>query len=132
MADRGDATHEPRSGPHAGPGREIPSLHPERPRTFRATVHGTLFERREQALETLNVGDRLMLIPDPPVEEDPEVWVHLERGDPVGHLPSEIGAWLAPWLLGGGRAEATALRVSGPDTPSWRRLLLEVRCGGRF
>lgn len=126
MADRRDASRRP--GSDSAAPRDIPWLPPERPRTFRATVHGTLFERREQALETVSAGDRLMLIPDPPVEEDPDVWVHLHSGDPVGHLPPEIGTWLAPWLLGGGQAEATALRVSGPDTPSWRRLLLEVRC----
>lgn len=102
----------------------------ERPSRFRATVHGTLFERRERALEGVRAGDTLTLIPDPPVQEEPEVWVHIPTGEPVGRLPSEIGRWLAPWLLGGGRAEARALRVSGPETPSWRRLLLEVQCLG--
>jgi hypothetical protein len=91
-------------------------------------VHGTVFENREKALERVRAGDRLTLIPDPPVQERPEVWVHLATGEPVGHLPPEIGAWLAPWLLRGGRARARALRVSGRETPSWRRLLLEVSC----
>ncbi|TVP56864.1 MAG: hypothetical protein EA351_06910 [Gemmatimonadales bacterium] len=100
----------------------------ERPRRFRATVHGTLFERRERALESVRAGDALTLIPDPPLQEPPQVWVHVASGEPLGHLPAEIGRWLAPWLLEGGRAEAKALRVSGPETPSWRRLLLEVRC----
>lgn len=106
-----------------------PSFPENQPRRFRATVHGTIFERREQALQQVSAGDTLTLIPDPPVEEAPEVWVHISSGDPIGHLPREIGSWLAPWLLSGGRARARALRVSGPDTPSWRRLLLEVRCG---
>lgn len=46
----------------------------------------------------------------------------------MGHLPAEIGRWLAPWMLGGGAAKARVLRASGPHVPSWRRLLLEVRC----
>lgn len=70
----------------------------------------------------------LHLIPDPPGQEPPDVWVHLQDGDPVGHLPPEIARWLAPWLLQGGAAVARALRVQGSDVPSWRRLLLEVSC----
>lgn len=91
-------------------------------------MHGTVFAGREEHLEALEEGDTLHLIPDPPGQEDPEVWVHIPAGDPVGHLPPEIGAWLAPWLLGGGQARARALKVRGRDTPSWRRLLLEVIC----
>lgn len=108
--------------------RQTPPLPAHCPELFRATVHGTVFAEREQALERIRDGDDLTLIPDPPVLEKPEVWVHLRSGEPVGHLPPEIGAWLAPWLLEGGSARATAIRVSGPETPSWRRLLLEVRC----
>jgi len=74
-------------------------------------------------------GDLLVLIPDPPGQEDPEVWVHLPSGDPIGHLPPEISSWLAPWMIGGGRATATALRVHGSEVPSWRRVLVEVNCG---
>jgi len=67
---------------------------------------------------------------DKPGELSPEVvWVHLPSGEPVGHLPREIGRWLAPWMLQGGIARAHAIRVSGPDSPSWRRLLLQVSCG---
>lgn len=58
------------------------------------------------------------------------MWVHLESGDPVGHLPPEIECWLGPWLQRGGFARARALRVSGKETPSWRRLLLEIHCSG--
>jgi len=79
-------------------------------------------------LERIRAGDDLTLMPDPPVQEEPEVWVLLQSGEPVGHLPPEIGEWLAPWLLEGGRANARAIRVSGRETPSWRRLLLEVSC----
>lgn len=98
------------------------------PPRFRATVHGTVFGERERHLERIHEGDDLTLIPDPPVQESPEVWVHLSTGEPVGHLPPEINAWLAPWLLRGGAARARAIRVSGRETPSWRRLLLEVSC----
>lgn len=98
------------------------------PRSFRATVHGTIFADRECHLEQIRVGDDLTLRPDPPVQEKPEVWVHLTTGEPVGHLPPEIAAWLAPWMLQGGCANARALRVSGAETPSWRRLLVEVSC----
>ena len=100
------------------------------PDRFRATVHGTCFCDREQHLDRLRAGDELMLIPDPPTEEDPGIWVHVRGGDPVGHLPPEIGRWLAPWMLQGGRATARTVRVEGPEAPSWRRLLIEVTCGG--
>ena len=98
------------------------------PRSFRATVHGTVFGNRARHVDRIRTGDDLTLIPDPPVTKDPEVWVHLASGEPVGHLPPEIGRWLAPWMLRGGAARARVLRVSGQDTPSWRRLLLEVSC----
>ncbi len=111
------------------PEAKDPSRFPAgRPRRFRATVHGTIFAGRERHLPELQPGDPLALIPDPPGQEEPDVWVHLASGEPLGHLPSEIGAWLAPWLLGGGGATAEVVRASGPEVPSWRRLLLEVRC----
>lgn len=72
--------------------------------------------------------DPLLLIPDPPNEPEPGVWVHLPTGDLLGHLPPEIAAWLAPWIHSGTRARARVLRVHGPETPSWRRLLIEVTC----
>jgi hypothetical protein len=103
-------------------------LSSERPSVFRTTVHGTVFGDRSHHLDELAPGDQLLLIPDPPFEEDPAVWVHLPGGDPIGHLPPEISRWLAPWLLRGGRASATAVKVGGDDVPSWRRLLIEVRC----
>lgn len=99
-----------------------------RPKRFRATVHGIVFAGRDRHLGRIRAGDALVLIPDPPVQEEPEVWVHLGSGEPVGHLPPEINVWLAPWLLRGGCARARALRVSGTEVPSWRRLLLEVFC----
>ena len=100
------------------------------PPQFRSTVLGTVFAGRDRHLEAMHPGDRVVLVPDPPGQTDPEVWVHLESGDPVGHLPLEISSWLWPWLRGGGVASAVALAVHGADTPSWRRLLVEVHCGG--
>lgn len=89
-------------------------------------MHGTVFAERASGLEQLRTGDPLALLPDPPVQEAPRVWVHLPTGEPLGHLPTEIGDWMAPWLLQGGRAQARVLRISGPEVPSWRRLLVEV------
>lgn len=91
-------------------------------------MHGTVFADRERHLAEIADGDALVLIPDPPGTGEPGVWVHLPTGDPVGHLPPEIAAWLWPWLQGGGAARARALSVHGSDTPSWRRLLVEVTC----
>jgi len=108
--------------------RSAPPFPPGRPTNFRATVHGTVFAGRDRHLEAVRDGDLLQLIPDPPVQEDPEVWVHLDTGDPIGHLPPEIGCWLAPWLLRGGGARARVVRIRGSDEPSWRRLVLEVSC----
>jgi hypothetical protein len=98
------------------------------PACFRSTVHGTVFAGRDRHLSGVRDGDALRLVPDPPVQGAPEVWVHVASGDPIGHLPPEISAWLWPWLRGGGVAEATAVRVGGGDVPSWRRLVLEVVC----
>jgi hypothetical protein len=107
--------------------RAPPPLPPERPVCFRTTVHGTVFGQRSRTLDHIAAGDELLLIPGPPIEPEPGVWVHLPGGALIGHLPPELEQWLSPWILEGGRATATALRVRGTDTPSWRRLLLEVR-----
>jgi hypothetical protein len=99
-----------------------------RPSCFRSTVHGTVFAGRDRFVDRLAEGDTVKLVPDPPVQNEPEVWVHLQTGEPIGHLPAEIARWLWPWLARGGVAEARALSVRGSDVPSWRRLLLEVSC----
>lgn len=70
----------------------------------------------------------MVLVPGPPVDDEPGVWVHLPGGDLVGHLPPEIECWLARWLLAGGTARARAVKVRGEEEPSWRRLLVEVTC----
>ncbi len=106
----------------------IPPLPEGLPATFQSTVHGTVFGDRAERVSALNEGEALVLIPDPPMEEDPAVWVHVMGGDPIGHLPPEINLWLAPWLHRGGRATAHVLKVGGADTPSWKRLMIEVHC----
>jgi len=98
----------------------------DRPVTFRTTVHGMVFGARSSLLTDLAVGEDLVLIPDPPGEDEPAVWVHLRGGDPLGHLPPEINSWLAPWLLHGGGASAIVVKVGGTDVPSWKRLVIEV------
>lgn len=98
------------------------------PQLFRSTVHGTVFAGRDEFVSRLAEGDELRLVADPPVQEDPEVWVHLQSGEPIGHLPPDIGRWLWPWLSSGGVAVARTVRVRGAEVPSWRRILLEVSC----
>jgi hypothetical protein len=103
---------------------------PPAARVFRATVHGLAFLGRAELLARVREGDPLLVLPDPPVQPEPQVWIHLPTGEVLGHLPDEIARWLAPWLLGGGRARARAVRVGGPEVPSWRRLVVEVACEG--
>ena len=108
--------------------RVAPPLPAEYPERFLATVHGTVFCARSEQVDALKAGDELVLLPDPPVTDEPGVWVHASDGAIVGHLPPEIELWLGPWMLRGGSATARAVRVSGAEVPSWRRLLIEVRC----
>ena len=105
-----------------------PPLPAGSPSAFRVTVHGTVFGDRAANVDQVRPGDELVLIPGPPIEDDPGVWVHRPGVDVIGHLPPEIESWLSPWMLRGGRARARALRVRGHDCPSWRRLLIEVEC----
>lgn len=105
-----------------------PPFPPGRPTSFRSTVHGSVFAGRDRHLDEVQVGDPVALLPDPPGQDDPEVWVHVASGDPIGHLPREISGWLCPWMQGGGRVQARAVKVGGDDVPSWRRVVLEVVC----
>ena len=73
------------------------------PASFSTAVHGTVFAGRMEVVHRLQGGDELVLIPDPPGAEVPAVWVHARGGDVVGHLPVQIAAWMAPWMLAGGR-----------------------------
>ena len=107
--------------------RTAPPLPPHAPACFTSTVHGTVFCERAKHLSRLRSGDPLLLIPGPPIDDPPGIWVHLPGGDLIGHLPPEIELWLAPWMLKGGRAVAKVVKVRGDDVPSWRRLLIEVQ-----
>lgn len=108
--------------------RASPSLPPHAPPVFRATVHGLAFADRTRHLSHVDAGQSLVLIPDPADATVDQVWVHLPEGDPLGHLPDEIARWLAPWMRRGGRARVRTLRVGDEETPSWKRLLVEVTC----
>lgn len=105
------------------------ALTPPAASRFRATVHGLAFAGRHRRLSRVEAGDRLLLVPDPECAAQEQVWVHLEGGSPLGHLPHEIARWLAPWMRTGGRASVRAVRVGGAEVPSWKRLLVEVSCG---
>ena len=74
----------------------------------------------------MHVGDEVLLIPGPPIDDPPGIWVHLPGGDLLGHLPPEIESWLAPWILEGGHATGKVVKIEGDDVPSWRRLVVEV------
>ena len=98
------------------------------PTTFSTAVHGTIFGRRSEVVKRLAPGDTLLLVPDPPGAEVPAVWVHAAGGDVVGHLPVQIAAWLAPWMLEGGRSRARVERVGSSEVASWTRLVIVVEC----
>lgn len=91
-------------------------------------VYGTVFAHRSEAVRRLRTGDDLILVPDPPCIDDPNVWVHAPGGDVVGHLRPDIGAELASWMLEGGRCHASVTRIGTGDVASWRRLVITVRC----
>ncbi len=95
---------------------------------FRTPVHGTVFGERTQVVHRLRAGDQLILVPDPPCAEVPAVWVHARGGDVIGHVPLQIAAWLAPWMLEGGRCQARVEKVGSDDIESWRRLVIRIVC----
>lgn len=95
---------------------------------FHTAVLGTVFGARAEVVRRLAVGNELILVPDPPGTGVPAVWVHARGGDVIGHLSLQIAAWLAPWMLSGGRCAAIVAKVGGDEVESWRRLLIEVRC----
>lgn len=95
---------------------------------FTTAVHGTVFAERAAVVARLSVGDALLLLPDPPDAETPAVWVHAKGGDVVGHLPLQIAAWAAPFMLAGGRCRATVTSLGDASTASWQRLVIDVRC----
>ena len=97
-------------------------------REFRTPVYGTVFGTRTDVVHRLREGDRLILVPDPPGTEQPNVWVHARGGDVVGHLSPDVNSWLVPWMLAGERYGAEVTRVAGDDVASWKRLVITVRC----
>src|SRR5919199_4969945 len=105
----------------------MPAILPETT-DFRTAVYGTVFANRAAVVRRLSVGDSLILVPDPPGVDDPNVWVHAKGGDVVGHLPPSIGGWLASWMIEGGRAHAEVSKVGSDDVESWRRLIITVDC----
>lgn len=97
-------------------------------REFRTPVYGTVFAARSSVVHRLREGDRLILVPDPPGIDQPNVWVHARGGDVVGHLSPDVNAWLVPSMLAGERYGAEVARVGGDDVASWKRLVITVRC----
>ena len=95
---------------------------------FITQVYGTVFADRARVVERLAVGERIILVPDPPAVEEPLVWVHAIGGDVVGHLSPQVSAWLAPALLGGTRCGAVVHAVAAAGTESWQRLQVRVHC----
>jgi hypothetical protein len=91
-------------------------------------VHGSVFAARTAVVERLQPGEPLLLVPDPLHEEEPPaVWVHVAGGDVLGHVPVQVAAWLAPWMLAGGRCQASVVTVKGPDVESWNRIEIELQ-----
>lgn len=105
----------------------LPPPMPPRELRLRTNVHGTVFAARTTIISRLEPGQPLLLVPDPPQpEEAPAVWVHVAGGDVLGHVPVQVAAWLAPWMLDGGRCRATVTQVLGPDAASWNRIEIEL------
>jgi hypothetical protein len=119
----------------------VPSILPDTPQ-FEAPVYGTIFAGRAAAVQRLQGGDPLILVPDPPgidgppdggedamslAVEQPKVWVHATGGDVLGHLSPDINGWLVPRMLAGARYTATVRSVGAPGEASWTRLLIDVR-----
>jgi HIRAN domain len=105
----------------------LPPPQPPKELRLRTNVHGSVFAARTSVVSRLAVGDRLLLVPDPPADsEPPAVWVHVAGGDVLGHVPVQVAAWLAPWMLAGGRCAARVAAVRGDDVASWNRIEIEL------
>lgn len=96
--------------------------------SFRTPVYGTVFGKRMTVVADLQPGDRLILVPDPPIVCNPCVWVHALGGDVVGHLSPDINAWLAPAMYAGDCYRAEVESVLGEEVASWKRLVISARC----
>jgi hypothetical protein len=111
----------------ARPNTPLPPPQPPDDLRLRTNVHGTVFAGRTSVVTRLAAGDRLLLVPDPPApDEPPAVWVHVAGGDVLGHVPVHVAAWLAPWMLAGGRCAARVHAVRGEDVASWSRIEIEL------
>lgn len=97
---------------------------------FQTPVYGTVFANRTAVVHRLKAGDDLILVPDPPCIDAPNVWVHARGGDVIGHLRPDIGESIASWMLGGGRCGAKVAWVGNDDVASWRRLVITLRPRG--
>jgi hypothetical protein len=97
-------------------------------REFQTPVYGTVFAARKSVVQRLHEGDPLILVPDPPGIDEPEVWVHAPGGDVVGHLSPDVSSWLVPWMHDDGRCSAVVTHVGGDDVASYKRLIITVRC----
>lgn len=95
-------------------------------REFETPVYGTVFAERSSALGRLQVGDALILVPDPEGVVQPSVWVHAPGGDVVGHLAPHLNRWMVPRMLVGTRYSARVLSIGGTGTESWKRLIIVV------
>jgi hypothetical protein len=105
----------------------MPSI-PPGTREFDTPVYGTVFGQRNDVVHRLSIGSYLILVPDPPGIDEPNVWVHAPGGDVVGHLSTEINAWLVPWMLQGGRCSGVVTQLGSDDVASYKRLIITVRC----
>ncbi len=105
----------------------LPPPLPPKEMRLRTNVHGTVFAARTVVVDRLEIGQSLLLVPDPPQADDPQaVWVHVAGGDVLGHLPVQVAAWLAPWMLAGGRCRAMVTNLLGPEAASWNRIEVEL------
>lgn len=114
-------------------GHDTPRPVPQPPleAVTRTHVHGTVFAARGAVVDRLRADDPLLLVPDPPGDDDeaPAVWVHVQGGDVLGHVPVQVAAWLAPYMLAGGRCRARVTHVGAPGTASWSRVEIELARG---
>ena len=94
---------------------------------FETPVYGTVFAARAAALARLEVGDRLVLVPDPDGVDNPSVWVHAPGGDVVGHLAPDVNRWMVGRMLQGTRYAAQVESLGAPGTESWKRLVISIR-----
>src|SRR4051794_23764560 len=93
---------------------------------FDVAVYGTIFAERRRAVERLQTGDRLILVPDPPGVDEPSVWVHATGGDVLGHLAPDVNRWMVARMLDGSRYSASVKSVAREGTASWKRLVITI------